>query len=131
MLRVPAYCVQIVVVVLALYGCSSPHGRDAVRQRISTSTLSTLDNDYDVTPNADGTLVLCVQKQKPLPGVQPLSFFVYATRDTTLVYERQMENGTVRWLGTTTLSVTRIPGNINGEEDDSLLTERVELNPAW
>ncbi len=39
------------------------------------------------------------------------------------MYEREIENGLVRWLEGSKLEITRIPGNVTGDEEPGSFTE--------
>ncbi|MBX2990978.1 MAG: hypothetical protein KF749_07400 [Bacteroidetes bacterium] len=109
---------------LLLAGCS---GAPNSEQRAEYFANERFGGEFEIVPGG-GEFVLCVKKEKPKPGVQPLAFFVYSTTADSIVYERELESGTVKWLEEGKLSIVRIPGNISGDETADAFTEIYDLS---
>ena len=115
----------VVFLLLLLAGCSGTPNSER-EQRAEYFAKGKFGNDFELVAGG-GEFVLCVKKEKPTPGIQPLAFFVYSTAEDSIVYERELESGTVKWLDEERLSIEHIPGNISGDETADTLTEIYDL----
>jgi hypothetical protein len=79
--------------------------------------------NFEIVPNATDRFFLCTKREKETIPVCPVSFFVYDAKSDSIVYEREIDNGKVRWLDSFHLSITTIPGNITGDEDPATFIE--------
>ncbi|MBI5471906.1 MAG: hypothetical protein HY961_06130 [Ignavibacteriae bacterium] len=116
-----------IALVSLLCGCASVKGTQEKGNALAAKRLGA---DFVATPNSEQRYILYVKEEKPRQGTQPLSFFVYSMRADSVIYERTLESGTVRWHNATTLAITRIPGNITGDETSEQFTELYDLSTA-
>jgi hypothetical protein len=92
-------------------------------QRVRTLALGKYGNQCEITYSATRRFALCSRSDKERRAVHPVTFFVYDTERDSIIYERELESGTVQWLDATHLSITTIPGNITGDEDPDRFSE--------
>ena len=114
-----------IAVVSLICGCASVKG---TQEKGSAFAAKRLGADFAAVPNADQRYILYVKEEKPRQGTQPLSFIVYSMRADSIIYERTLESGTVRWHDASKLAIVRIPGNITGDETPERFTEIYDLS---
>ena len=100
-----------------IFGCAT------TQQKTYAIATQKYGNQFSLVPNSTNEYFLCIQKQKERIAVQPIQFFVYSSDKDSIVYERELDNGTVHWLNASQLSIQRVPGNITGDEGPDAFTE--------
>lgn len=110
-----------------LWGCTAGRNSAADEQRARTLAKNMLGEAATISPNATADYYLCTSPGKERPGITSVRFFVFdATRDSVIL-EREIDNGSVKWHDTTQLLITKTPGAITGDEGPEAFREIVDL----
>lgn len=125
MLRIHVHIIISILIAAFCAGCSS--GKNEKSDHGLQAAAAKYGYDCDLIPSSAGDFVLCVKKEKPRAGIQPLSFFIYSTQGDSVVYEREVESGTVEWLDESKILIHHIPGNISGDEKPDAFREIYDL----
>ncbi len=126
MLHIRVHIIISILITAFFAGCSAGKSKED-DHGLHAAAAARYGYDFDLIPNSAGDFMLCVKKEKPRAGIQPLSFFVYSTQDDSVVYERDVENGTVEWLDESRLLIHLIPGNVSGDEKPDAFREIYDL----
>lgn len=120
-------CIAVAIVLIG--GCSSAEKGTAVRQKVQMLATQKLGNNFETVPNSTKEFFLCSMQEKERAGVpiRPIKFFVFSVQRDSIVYEHELENGTVEWHNETQLMIKHIPGTITGDESPDAFTEIYDL----
>lgn len=112
-----------VIAVLFLSSCSPSAKSIASRDKVSEIATRKFGGTFEVIPSPDNDFLLCRSEDGKHVPLQSVRFFLFNTKQDSVVYERELENGSVHWLEGSKLEITRIPGNVTGNEKPDSFTE--------
>ncbi len=117
----------IALVPAVMASCSNAGRSSAAHRKVNTLAAQKYGAPFDVISNPNNTFILCIKHEKETIPLRPIRFFLYDVQEDSVIYEREVDNGTVEWLHPLQLSIKHIPGNVTGHEPPDAFTEVYDI----
>lgn len=108
-------------------GCGTGDIGSARPKKVNAIATQKYGSPYDLLPNANNEFILCIKHEKETTPLRPIKFFLYDVQKDSILYEREIDNGTVEWMNASQFSIKQIPGNITGNEPPDAFTEIYDI----
>ncbi len=107
------------LVFLSVVGCSGSEKECkevAEMKDFKTIAFEKYGSDVRILPNFNESYMLCVSQEKKSAQVPfpPLKYFIFDTKNSEIVFEESLPNGSVSWDGEYTIEIKIIPGQMKG-----------------
>ncbi len=109
------------VILLLVYGCSSSDAckKGTAEEALARTAAEKFGSDYQLSESPGEKYVLCVKRTEKgkIPGPAPLAYFVFEKETETILFEEQLNRGTVKWFDDYHVQISAQPGAITTDEE--------------